>query len=334
VGRGPLEKRTQAKGATVSIDCLSAGILVADHLCTPIARVPKAGELILADALPLSIGGCAANVAMDLARLGINVAISGCVGADAFGDFVRSTLELRGVGTDSLRTLEGVGTSGTLIINVAGEDRRFIHSLGANARYAAEHVPESLFEQAKVFYLGGYLLMPALEPHALAKLFRQARQAGARTVLDIVLPGAGDHLALLEPVLAETDVFLPNEDEAHAITGRSDPVEQAERFLEAGTKMVAITRGEAGCILMTRDGLRLASEAHQVDYVGGTGAGDAFDAGFIAGMLADADPQTCLTWGAAVGASCVRSVSATDSVFTREEADAFIRQHPLTVRTF
>jgi sugar/nucleoside kinase (ribokinase family) len=135
-------------------------------------------------------------------------------------------------------------------------------------------------------------------------------------------------------VLAETDVFLPNGDEAQAITGLPDPVRQAERFLEAGTGAAVITHGEGGCLLMTRDGLRLRSRAHAIEYVGGTGAGDAFDAGYIVGLLADAEPKTCLAWGSAVGASCVRSVSATDSVFTRAEAEAFLRQHPLIVEAF
>jgi sugar/nucleoside kinase (ribokinase family) len=271
---------------------------------------------------------------MDLARLGVGVSISGCVGEDAFGDFVRDTLEARGVDTSSLRRLSGVGTSGTLIINVTGEDRRFIHALGANAHFAAEHVPAEFFEQVRVFYLGGYLLTPALEPRALAALFRQARRSGAKTVLDVVLPGPGDHWRLLEPVLAETDVFLPNGDEAQAITGLPDPVRQAERFLEVGTGAAVITQGEGGCLLMTRDGLRLRSRAHAIEYVGGTGAGDAFDAGYIVGLLAGADPRTCLAWGSAVGASCVRSVSATESVFTRAEAEAFLRQHPLIVEAF
>lgn len=318
----------------MSTQVLSAGILVADHLCTPIAHVPRAGELILADALPLAIGGCAANVAVDLARLGVDVAVSGCVGQDAFGEFLRTSLQDRGVDTLALRALPGVGTSGTLIINVAGEDRRFIHSLGANAHFAAEHVPTDLLEQAQVFYLGGYLLMPGLDPRALAQLFRLARQAGTKTVLDVVLPGAGDHWRLLEPVLAETDVFLPNADEAAAITGLADPVRQAERFLEAGAGAAVITRGDEGCLLMTCDGVRLRSQAHAMEYVGGTGAGDAFDAGYIVGLLAGADPQTCLAWGSAVGASCVRSISATDSVFTRAEAEAFLRQHPLETRPF
>jgi sugar/nucleoside kinase (ribokinase family) len=318
----------------VNVECLSAGILVADHLCTPIPRLPRAGELVLAEALPLSIGGCAANVAMNLVRLGIGVAVSGCVGNDSFGAFIESTLAARGVDTQALRRLPGVETSGTLIVNVAGEDRRFIHCVGANGRYSAAHVPADLLDKVRVFYVGGYLLMPALEPRALAALFRRVREAGGQTVLDVVLPGPGDHWDRLAPVLAETDVFLPNGDEAAVLAGAEEPQRQAQRFLDAGAQTVVITRGEAGCVLMTRGGLRLRSAAHAVQYVGGTGAGDAFDAGYIAGLLEGADPRGCLAWGSAVGASCVRSISATESVFTRDEALEFMRRAPLEISEF
>ncbi len=108
--------------------CLSVGILVADHLCDPISHVPKAGELILCERLPLAIGGCASNAAVDLARLGVDVGVVGCVGNDYFGRFVTDTLSASGVDVGDVRRLDGVETSGTLIINVKGEDRRFIHT--------------------------------------------------------------------------------------------------------------------------------------------------------------------------------------------------------------
>ena len=72
-----------------------------------------------------------------------------------------------------------------------------------------------------------------------------------KTVLDIVQPGPGDHWAKLESVLAETDVFLPNEDEAAALTGLDDPMEQAERFADAGARTVVITCGGAGSVLVS-----------------------------------------------------------------------------------
>ncbi|MGD9721078.1 MAG: carbohydrate kinase family protein [Pirellulales bacterium] len=315
-----------------SVDCLSVGILVADHLCDPIDKVPAAGELVLASRLPLAIGGCAANVAVDLTRLGVSVGVVGCVGQDYFGRFVSDTLAAAGVDIAGIRALPNADTSGTLIINVRGEDRRFIHAAGANALLQASDIPLARVERAKVLYVGGYLLMPALEGEPLAGLFRHARRHGVKTVLDIVMPGPGDHWPKLASVLAETDVFLPNTDEAAVLTGLSDPLAQAERFAAAGAGAVVITCGERGSVLVSR-GTRLRAGVHAVEYKGGTGAGDAFDAGFIAGLLAGADLATALRWGSAVGASCVRSISATESVFTRTEVERFLREQPLRIAT-
>ena len=317
----------------MTTECLSVGILVADHLCDPIERVPQPGELVLCDHLPLSIGGCASNAAFDLARLGVNVGLVGCVGRDPFGRFILDALESAGIDCRDVRQLDGVETSGTLIINVHGQDRRFIHSQGANAHLRAQDIPRERIHGLKVLYVGGYLLMPSLVPEELAQLFRDARAHGVTTVLDIVLPGPGEQWSKLAPVLAETDVFLPNNDEAAVITGLDDPLQQAERFRQAGAGTVVITCGGQGSVLVSRD-LRLRASAHQVDYRGGTGSGDAFDAGFIRGLLNGEDPAGCLRWGSAVGASCVRSVSATDSVFTRAQAEEFMREQPLRIERF
>jgi sugar/nucleoside kinase (ribokinase family) len=319
-----------AATADKAIDVVSAGILVADHLCDPIDHVPAAGELILCRSLPLAIGGCAANVAIDLARLGASAAVAGCVGADAFGRFIVETLTAADVDTQDIRRLEGAETSGSLIINVRGEDRRFIHAAGANARLAAIDIPLARVRAAKVLYVGGYLLMPALEGEPLAGLFREARAAGTKTVLDIVLPGPGDHWHKLESVLAETDVFLPNHDEAAVLTGEHDPLAQARRFAAAGAGAVVITCGGSGSVVVSGS-TALRAGAYEVDYQGGTGAGDAFDAGFIRGLLLGEDLAGCLRWGSAVGASCVRSISATDSVFTRREAEDFMARQTLAI---
>ena len=316
-----------------NIDCLSVGILVADHLCEPIPKVPAAGELVLCPRLSLSIGGCAANVAIDLARLGVTVAAVGCVGDDLFGQFVHETLAAARIDTSAVRRLAEAETSGTLIINVVGEDRRFIHSPGANALLRAADVPLARVRASKVLYVGGYHLMPELEGEPLAALFRQARAWGVKTVLDIVMPPRGDRWDDLAAVLAETDFFLPNQDEAAVLTGLDDPREQAARLGEIVAGAVVITCGERGSVVVAgRDHLR--APAHAVEYRGGTGAGDAFDAGFITGLLSGADLRGCLRWGSAVGASCVRSISATDAVFTRAEAEQFMRDYPLEIETF
>jgi sugar/nucleoside kinase (ribokinase family) len=314
----------------MAIDCLCAGILFADCGCEPIPRLPVAGELVRTDGVRLTVGGCAANAGIDLVRLGIRVGVSGCVGHDPFGRFLVEELSAAGADVSGVHVLQGAGTASTMIVNVAGEDRRFISTPGANALFTPEHIPAAWIDQAKVFYLGGYLMMPGLQTAATAGVFRRARAAGARTVLDVVLMGGERYWDALDLLLPETDVFLPNEDEAKILTGLADPFAQAERFRRAGARTVVITRGGAGSVLVS-DGLRLRAGVYPTEFVGGTGSGDAFDAGFIAGLLAGEDPIGCLRWASALGASCVRAIGATESVFTRPEAERFLRRHAMPI---
>jgi sugar/nucleoside kinase (ribokinase family) len=311
-------------------DVLCAGIVVADHVSSPIAHLPAAGELVLADQLLLTIGGCAANVAVDLVKLGVTASVVGRVGGDVFGRVVADMLREHGVGVDTLRTTPGVDTSQTLIVNVAGQDRRFIHTFGANAGFRADDIPRDAAARYKVLYLGGYLLMNELRAEELAAVFAAARRAGAKTVLDVVTPGPGDYLPWLAPLLPEVDVFLPNNHEAELITGEADPLRQAERFRQLGAKTAIITLGDRGAVLVS-ERERLRAAAYAVPFVDGSGGGDAFAAGYILGLLRNEDAASCLRLGSAVGASCVRAIGTTTSVFSRAECDDFVRQHPLPV---
>src|SRR3954447_20966047 len=143
-------------------EILCAGIVVADHVCTPIAHLPAAGELVTADGMLLTIGGCAANAAVDLAKMGVGVAISGRVGSDVFGRVVADLLRDAGVDTALVQASANAETSQTLIVNVQGQDRRFIHTFGANREFSAADIPAPLPAGCKVLYVGGYLVMPGL----------------------------------------------------------------------------------------------------------------------------------------------------------------------------
>src|SRR5579883_1263528 len=98
------------------VDVLCAGIVVADHVCTPIPRVPAAGELVMADGMLLTIGGCAANAAVDLARMGVRVAVVGRVGGDVFGRVVTEMLREAGVDTAAITASPTAATSQTMIV--------------------------------------------------------------------------------------------------------------------------------------------------------------------------------------------------------------------------
>ena len=310
---------------------LCAGIVVADHVSTPIDHVPAAGELVMADEMLLTLGGCAANVAVDLAKMGVGAAVLGRVGDDVFGRVVRGMLDEHGIDTAGLLTTPGLATSQTMVVNVAGQDRRFIHTFGANAAVTGGDIPAERVRGAKVLYVGGYLLMPQLRQEDLLPAFAAARAAGVTTVLDVALPGRADYRGRLDRLLPLVDVFLPNTDEAAVILqGEADPVAQAEAFRHMGAKTVVVTLGGAGAVLVN-ERERLRAGVYPVDFVDASGGGDAFDAGFIVGLLRGCDATGCLQLAGALGASCVRALGTTPGVFTAAECQEFMAQHALRI---
>jgi sugar/nucleoside kinase (ribokinase family) len=311
-------------------DVLCAGIVVADHVCTPITHLPGAGELVIADGMTLAIGGCAANAAVDLTKMGVKAAVVGKVGNDIFGRVVSDLLREANVDVSLIQFSERSETSQTMIVNVAAQDRRFIHTFGANGDFSAKDIPLDRVKHCRVLYLGGYLLMKNVHAAELAEVFAAARQAGAATVLDVVTPGPGDYLPRLKPLLPQVDVFLPNHHEGELITGEKDPVKQAELFHKMGAGTVVITMGGDGSVLVN-DKIKLRAGIYSVPFVDGSGGGDAFDAGYIYGLLNIMDTEGCLRVASALGASCVRAIGTTPGVFTRAECEKFMQERKLHI---
>src|SRR5207248_527929 len=110
--------------------------------------------------------------------LGVRSAVCGKVGDDAFGRFIADTLRAHGVDVRALGVDPDRATSQTLIVNVRGEDRRFIHSFGANRGLSASDLDAALDPPPRVLYLGGYLVLPGLDAEALAERFARVRRRG------------------------------------------------------------------------------------------------------------------------------------------------------------
>jgi sugar/nucleoside kinase (ribokinase family) len=91
-----------------------------------------------------------------------------------------------------------------------------------------------------------------------------------------------------------------------------------------------ITRGELGVVSVS-DALQVRLGAYPIPFVDGSGGGDAFNAGYIAGLLEGRSELDCLQLASALGASCVRAVGTTAGVFTRAEADEFIGRNELVI---
>jgi sugar/nucleoside kinase (ribokinase family) len=309
------------------MDVACLGILVADVFANPIRRLPAEGELTTTSGFVTSVGGCAANVAVDLSILGRSAMVAGKVGNDMFGDFVISDLRRRGVGVEHIRRTSRQSTSGTVILTVEGEDRRYLHAVGANAEFSLDDVDFALLDQVRVLYVGGYLAMPAFTPDQLALLLREARRRGMITVLDVVMPaGVAFGLEHVAGPLSWTNYFLPNEDEAQRLTGRPGARGQAESLNALNEDcVVVVTRGRHGSVAKHRGGF-IDTQPFRMETVDESGAGDAFTAGLITGLLEGWALDYTLSFAAAVGASCTRALGCSAGVFTFDEAVAFLEQ--------
>lgn len=312
---------------------LCVGILVADLFVPPLARLPASGELIATEDFLVQPGGCAANSAIALRTLGVAAAVVGRVGDDLFGDLVEHYLQARGIDTSGVARTPGHGTSKTVILPVVDEDRRFIHTFGANAALTAADIPRAALEAAEVIYVGGYLVLPALHQGDLAERFRLARERGTRIVLDVVVPSGHADLSLdaVRELLPLADYFLPNEDEARALTGEAEPRRQAVRLVEAGARAVVIKRGERGTLVRSGD-KTFALHAPPVEALEPSGAGDAFAAGLILGILEGWELERSVRFASVIGGSACTALGCYAGVFSREEANRFIAEHPAWAR--
>ncbi len=298
---------------------LCAGILVGDLFVPPLPRLPTAGELLVTDDFLMGAGGCAANVAVVLSKLGVASTVVGRVGRDSFGDFVTDSLAGLGIDVSFIWRSETMGTAKTVIVPVAGDDRRYIHTVGANADLTGHDFVPGALAGIDVVYLGGYLVLPGLRPAAVVELFEAAHRLGARTLLDVVLPG-DTHASMddLRSILPSVDFFLPNDDEARQLTGERDPERQATVFNEAGAETVIITMGSEGLLVRTATDTRRVS-APSVELVDGSGAGDAFAAGLIVGILEGWSLERSLQFACEVGALACTALGCSAGIPDRQQ---------------
>ena len=310
-----------------------AGILVADTFCGPMERLPSAGELLAIDKIPSKAGGCAANVAIDLAKQGLDVGVCGCVGNDASAEVLLKSLALAGVDCGEIHRLESHSTSKTVILLVEGEDRRYVHTFGANAAFNIRQISRKWLDGLKVFYLGGLFAMPGIETQELSELLQYCRKREIVTVVDVVVSHNYSGMDTLEPLLPHIDYFLPNDDEAQRLTGIIDTEQQIEMFLRYGVKTVIITCGADGAVAARGNG-RWQGTICRMDSIDPSGSGDAFAAGVITGIVRKWDMDEKLRYASALGASATTAIGTTDGVFAANEAQAFLEKSPVQVTQF
>jgi ribokinase len=308
------------------------GILVEDTFCGPMRELPREGRLLAIDAMPVKVGGCAANVALDLAKQGLAVDVIGCLGRDDAAKAMVAALEKQRVGCTHMVYTDQFPTSRTVILLVEGQDRRYLHMFGANRALTVGHIQHAWLAGVKVFYLGGLFAMPAIQTAELRELLKFCRAQGIVTVVDVVVSEQWTGRDELNSLLPEIDYFLPNDDEAQQMTGLTAPLEQLRYFQARGAHTVVITQGKSGAIA-ARGGTYWRSSAFVAKAVDPSGSGDAFSSGIITAIRRGWDMPAMLRYASALGASATRAVGTTDGVFTAAEAEAFVAAHPLPVTT-
>jgi sugar/nucleoside kinase (ribokinase family) len=137
----------------------------------------------------------------------------------------------------------------------------------------------------------------------------------------------------LRPMLRHADVFMPNDEEAHALTGERDAEAQANVFLSLGCGMVIITQGAKGTLVKNRE-TTLYADVYPIDFVDGSGSGDAFAAGFITGLTEGWGLKRTLEFASAIGASACTKLGCTSGVVNREGAEAMLRDYALHIEAY
>jgi sugar/nucleoside kinase (ribokinase family) len=300
-----------------------AGILVADCVARPVHKQPAAGQLELVETIGLYSGGSAANTGYGLARMGVEVAVIGRIGQDGFGDFLAAEAQKVGCDSSFLRRDPSAGTSSSLVIVTPDGERAFLHAIGANANLVPSDIPleQVVAGGTTVLHLAGFFILPGMEGTDGAPtkdLFIRASSLGLTTSLDCVWDATGRWGDLIGSVLPHTDVFCPSIHEARAIARlppSATPLEIAQSILGLGVRqVVALKMGEAGSFVLAKNGEAHHVPAARVQTVDGTGAGDAFIAGFLAAKLRGMDLHACAKAGNAAGALCVTALGATAGV--------------------
>jgi sugar/nucleoside kinase (ribokinase family) len=300
-------------------DILAAGEINPDLVLTGDV-VPAFSQVEqLVDSATLSIGSSSAIFACGAARLGLKVGFIGICGDDLFGRFMLDEMIRREVNVAPVIVDAAVPTGMSVILSKQN-DRAILTHVGAMDRLCADQVTDELLARARHLHVASYFLQTALQP-GLPELFRRAHALGLTVSLDPNWDPSGRWRGFDE-LLPLVDVFLPNENEALALTG-VETVELALARLAQEGPTVAIKMGKCGAIA-AHGAETVRSLAPKVKVVDTTGAGDSFDGGFLYGFLHGWSLERALNLGVACGSLSARKAGGTTAQPELDEAMQYV----------
>jgi len=303
--------------------------------------VARDGDLPLQQATNFhkAAGGAPANVAVALARLGTSVAFIGKVGGDAFGQSLRETLAAEGV---TVRGLVEAPTARTALAFVGSDGhggRQFVfyHRGMADTLLRSEEVDRELIANARIFHFGSVTLATEPSRTATAAAAQMARECGRLVSFDPnvrleVWDSPRHALDSMIDMLSVVDVVKVSSDELAFLTGTSDPAEACRTLRDHGPTVAVVTLGGGGCFYQTA-----SASGHvpgiSVESVDSLGAGDAFVAGLLAGLVTCTDRTAvcdeaslvpALRFANAVGAMTTTRYGAIPALPTRTQVEALL----------
>jgi 5-dehydro-2-deoxygluconokinase len=294
------------------------------------------------------LGGSSGNLAAGLARLGVRSAMLTRVGNEQMGNFVREQLEREGVDVSHVRT-DPDRLTGLVILGIATADNIphiFFRERCADMGLCEDDINEEFIASSRMLAITGTHLSAATTRNAVQKAIAAARRSGTRVVLDIDyrpvlwgLASAGegasrfaeskDITAILQAFLPDCDLIVGTEEEIAIAGGNAATIKALNAIRELSDAMIVLKRGAAGCCIFNSsridsldDGITV--NGADIEVFNTVGAGDAFLAGFLCGVVNDLSPADSAALGNACGALVVTRHGCTPAMPSRIELDAWL----------
>lgn len=303
-------------------DVLIIGAAIADLLLRPVSRDVFDMDSYPVDNMPMTIGGDAANEATIITRLGHKVCLMGCVGDDPTGSYILDHCRSNGIDTAYIKRRKDVSTSINVGLVTEDGERTFItNRQGSLWKFSYEDLDLRVLKEAKVLSFASIFNNPLFNKDILVKIFSKAKEEGMIIFADMVKPRLNETLEDIREALSYVDYFFPNYSEASLMTGKEEPEEIADIFLECGVKNVIIKTGKQGCLIKNnQESMKIPAYAG-ARCIDTTGAGDNFASGFISAFLNGWNIRDCGRYANAVASVSVEHAGATTGVTDRDVAD-------------
>lgn len=284
-----------------------------DLLFENMPRLPEEGEEIFTDRFSLCIGGGVPGTMITLGRLGIECKTVTELSDDMFSSFALS--EFRKAGVEPVNVFHGEKVAVNITAAAITKNDRTFWSYGNTEDSAkAEEIYSALKGASAVAMHESY-----------TDVYRRLKEEGTTVILDTGFI-EGMSLESFRERLLIADYYLPNRKEATLITGQSDPKKAAE-VLSEYLDIAIVKLDKDGCLIYDKNSYTYVKSIDEFVHVDSTGAGDAFFAGFMFGIMTGEPVERCVLFGNITGGKCVTAVGCTTAYVTREELYAMAEKY-------